>query len=540
MEDELASGDLDWIVVRPGLLTQGKRRGRWRTAIDNSLRGGAPAKRRGREGPRSPGSTVNASDSSAFSGGDSSLARFCHRWDALWHFPRMTQLSRCDATLVAAGPPRATMRPAPRIGTNTILLFGLAIAGCGDSRSVPATDAPSPLPTSDAPPDARPPNVVTIETFETLAFMRYRTGSGPWQEPVDTGKAFEMYVDADYELVAVCGDATRGFDVGIEASTFEESGDATFQPCFSPASISDPVTVTGTMVQPGRISFDDVATSTTPNWRFALELEPGAHDLVAVGAEHVLIRRGIEISAATTIPAIDTVADGAEVLTLPIVVNGLVGDDATRTRTFLFAGSSFEVLSDAPGTTAQLAPPALVGVDDLQFVLVEASAPPRRRMAVIQDAGGTPLEITLLPPLDDVQLGAHSATWSTIPQGDVELYLASASTAVHTTATSGWLGTRTAIAIDTDIPGFDPAWTVPAPELKSFQVIASAGEVSYRTGIEEVSLAPRIAVHRQRQLTLAALRAQRADRARRGVRSSRPKRVPTQLAQPHGSWYSPT
>jgi putative NADH-flavin reductase len=40
MEDQLAASDVDWIVVRPGLLTNGKPRGRWRTAVDNSIRGG--------------------------------------------------------------------------------------------------------------------------------------------------------------------------------------------------------------------------------------------------------------------------------------------------------------------------------------------------------------------------------------------------------------------------------------------------------------------------------------------------------------------
>jgi hypothetical protein len=44
MEDELAAGDRDWIVVRPGLLTNGKPRGSWRTAVDDSLHGGKIAR----------------------------------------------------------------------------------------------------------------------------------------------------------------------------------------------------------------------------------------------------------------------------------------------------------------------------------------------------------------------------------------------------------------------------------------------------------------------------------------------------------------
>jgi putative NADH-flavin reductase len=41
MEDLLRATDLDWIVVRPGLLTNGKARGRWRAADDGSLRSGS-------------------------------------------------------------------------------------------------------------------------------------------------------------------------------------------------------------------------------------------------------------------------------------------------------------------------------------------------------------------------------------------------------------------------------------------------------------------------------------------------------------------
>lgn len=40
MEAELATTALDWICVRPGLLTSGSARGRWRVADDGSLVGG--------------------------------------------------------------------------------------------------------------------------------------------------------------------------------------------------------------------------------------------------------------------------------------------------------------------------------------------------------------------------------------------------------------------------------------------------------------------------------------------------------------------
>jgi hypothetical protein len=44
MEDELATTKLDWISVRPGLLTNGKPRGTWRADDSGALRGGRIAR----------------------------------------------------------------------------------------------------------------------------------------------------------------------------------------------------------------------------------------------------------------------------------------------------------------------------------------------------------------------------------------------------------------------------------------------------------------------------------------------------------------
>ncbi len=44
MERELESTQLDWIVVRPGLLTNGAGRGTWRVSTTNELRGGKIAR----------------------------------------------------------------------------------------------------------------------------------------------------------------------------------------------------------------------------------------------------------------------------------------------------------------------------------------------------------------------------------------------------------------------------------------------------------------------------------------------------------------
>jgi putative NADH-flavin reductase len=40
MEEIVRGSDLDWLIVRPALLTSGRARGSWRVAVDGSIRGG--------------------------------------------------------------------------------------------------------------------------------------------------------------------------------------------------------------------------------------------------------------------------------------------------------------------------------------------------------------------------------------------------------------------------------------------------------------------------------------------------------------------
>ena len=40
MEEIVRGSDLDWVIVRPAMLTSGRARGRWRVAVDGSIAGG--------------------------------------------------------------------------------------------------------------------------------------------------------------------------------------------------------------------------------------------------------------------------------------------------------------------------------------------------------------------------------------------------------------------------------------------------------------------------------------------------------------------
>src|SRR5262245_11954064 len=82
-----------------------------------------------------------------------------------------------------------------------------------------ACNTPASPPTLvDGPPEDTPPaatNTVFVELYDSApTFIRYRTGDGDWQEPVDVGDGYELTVGADYELVAACATDTAA-DVGF-------------------------------------------------------------------------------------------------------------------------------------------------------------------------------------------------------------------------------------------------------------------------------------------------------------------------------------
>ncbi len=371
-----------------------------------------------------------------------------------------------------------------------ILVLLVACGGSTQSNTEPQPDA-QPDARPDAPPDSSPlgPNAVSVETFgEVPLLVMYRDGTGPWQAPTGTGQSLELRVHDRYELVAVCGDAANGFDTGIEASTFDESGGSTYLPCFGVIDGGGPTVVaSGTMTQPGTVAMGgDSKTSTAANWTFQLAVTPGLKDLLATGSGRMLIRRNLDVAAAITLPRIDVVADGAALQSVPFQLTGVQTDDVISTRTQMMTGNGFFRLASAPGTAASVAPASLLAAADRQFVIINAMAGPVFRYASMRYTAASTTMIPMMPRLANVVFGANGVTWSTVPDGEVELFLASGLTALHGTATQGWLGTTTELVLDTTaIPGFLPEWRPGAIDYRRFGVRQFTGGVSLGTAIDD-------------------------------------------------------
>ena len=372
----------------------------------------------------------------------------------------------------------------------SLLLFAGACGGGGGSATPDATPDTPP----DMPPDMPPANVVTVDLFDAPPiFIAYREGTGPWQMPTETSNGYEMRVNSQYELVSVCGDATNGFDIGIEAATIAEIGNETFVPCFAPVSGSGdpPVSVKGTMVQPGSVAtevFNEVK-STTPNWSFELLVDPGVKDFVASGNNRVVVRRGIDASKATTLAKIDVVADPTSVALsdLALTVNGVLAGDTVSNRTRLTTRNfTLANISRAGGTTVKLAPDTLLQTNERQNITVNVDNGDAFRAVFFRHSATSPTTFDLLPPVAGVTFAAQSATWTSLPPGDVELDIEGATTFTHIFATKGFVGTATTLTETTDIPGFQDEWKPTNPDFRDLLVFDNGNGFSRESGIQEV------------------------------------------------------
>jgi len=375
-------------------------------------------------------------------------------------------------------------------------------AGCHSSSHHQQPDSHPPQ--IDAAPDSPPENVVTVTNSfgEMPIFIAYRNGSGPWQTIDPTSATWELHVDDVYTLVAVCGDATNGFDVAFQGQTFSADGPTVDLPCFGFGSAGTTVDVTGTMAQPGRVAMGFVFdTNTTANWAFTLPVVTGMHDLVANSDTRVLIRRGLDIEAAMAVPKVDVNTAGTPFTSVPITTGALDADETLSTRVTWFTANDFALFDSVPGTTAKVVPDALLVGTDIHRLRAAASSATTFRSASERYATGGSTAFALPPRLTNVTLTADHATWTgTLPPGSAEFYTESATNTsfvdAHISATPSWLGTQTTFAIDyTGITGFQPEWKVDFATA-DFSDLDISSAVGTQSQFDEVFFAPASLVER--------------------------------------------
>lgn len=363
--------------------------------------------------------------------------------------------------------------------------IGLVIAsmavGCGRDGDVRPDAAP------DSWPDG--PNVVVV-VAPGATHLRYRDGDGPWFEPRPLGDdAYELRVTTDYQVVIACGEA-HDFRVRIVATTFAEHDDESASCRSTPP--DEIVSVTGQMVQPGTIWMDERVTSPTGPWEFRLGVAPGVHDLIALSADRILIRRALDLTMDAALDPIDVDADvdGAGLVEVPLALADLTPQetiDAGVWVTTAHGGAWIE----GEGAVVRIPPPATLTRSDVVALSVAADTPTTSRTVATVLTGDEPA-LTLMPILTGVSFfqrgGGVAVTWGELPAHTALYMVATDARGTESVfATRGWLDATgaTTLGVPADLPGLSVGWRVDPTRrnLRSLHVLDDAEVVSRSTAI---------------------------------------------------------
>jgi hypothetical protein len=380
------------------------------------------------------------------------------------------------------------------------MVLALALAACGSSHHVTPDSAPAP----DAPPDSLTtgPNVVKLVYAGTPDLFVYRDGSGPWLEPdpPDAMGRYTLHVTDAYQVIAVCSPTSLvgSFDAAQLNATAGDGDQVLF--CEVGGSGPQPTTVavTGTMKQAGTVSMSDSKSSTTAPWSFQLNVDPGAHDLVAFGDGKLLLRRDQTITAATAVPTIDVDHDGAAMGAATLTVTGTMPGDIVQTDLDWYTAHDHATVSSTANLAVALPPASLVQSSDLVQLSVQdtsASAIAFRNVVVTGfDAAQTSLALPdVLSGISYTTPNNHlTMSWGTLPKytSVAMSVLAGSHTIVQSqrvTATQSWIAAThaTSLTFDTSAPRYNAGWNID-PTQPSFRIAGVSDQEAHVLSMSEV------------------------------------------------------
>jgi hypothetical protein len=354
-------------------------------------------------------------------------------------------------------------------------LLALVLAGCGDDAQHHTAVIVDGHGSDSGSPDApaqNGPNLVQLDLFGTPDLIEYRDGNGPWVVPAMVSGVYQLHVTDDYQVVAACSFS------GLASNEDSEQRNATFGDgamqfmfCGSGSSTGTTFAVTGQMLQPGNVQLQDTAMGATSPWSFSLDVSAGTHELVAIGATKMLIRRNLALSAATTVPDVDVTTAGTAFTTATATVIGADPTDSVHIQSGLFTGNDFATLSDTTDRTITYAPNSLIAANDGPQLQVQVTNMANTVARSVFTYGPTSATMFMLPPvLTGVTFGSTeplTASWGTLPDYSNAEVLAFGGTQAsfleqYVSATKAWLDKTgaTSLAFQSDAANYNPAWNV--------------------------------------------------------------------------------
>jgi hypothetical protein len=300
---------------------------------------------------------------------------------------------------------------------------------------------------------------------------------GPWQPATMKSPTFyELDVSGPYVVTAVCEDPTTGRARTQQVARSLDDTTTLTLSC-AMASSEPPIehVITGHMVQAGLVQLGSSSdASEVADWDFQLSAPSGSYDLIAASAERLVVRRKIVVDDDLVVASpIDIAAEGTALVDVAFTVPNATADETVAVSVDLATPTTPlpARLYLGPAATAKAARTRELQPEDTQRVAVRAThggaLRELRRPFRVDDA----TEYALPEPLGGVQWaiehGQLSTTWTTLPALDRLVLSArssdSAVIATHDLDMSPRFLAETGIThmtIDTDIPGYQPAWRI--------------------------------------------------------------------------------
>ena len=337
------------------------------------------------------------------------------------------------------------------------------------------TETPDTLsdPTASSAPFTRGPRPqlltpIAIQTDVAPHLVLFREGTGPWR-PAQRLKAttYEAMVSGPYTVAVLCS-LEHGPYTTLTSKTLQDEllvqSYCTFEEL--------PLLVSGTMVQPGMVNLGNAfASSRTPSWTWELPAFPGAHDLVAASADHLLILRNLAVTGDRSLPPLDLAQQGVALVNAPVTVTNPFPGETLGGLAVLRTPHASQSIIYRGTLPAKLPPGAALGPRDRLDLSVRSQISDGNtftfRSAKRQVFNAAPTPVTLWDPVAGLQMGVGSsgdvqASWTSLQPHDTVSLLAydNLGVSIEHLVSASYLAASGAhqIVLSTDAPGFDDAW----------------------------------------------------------------------------------
>ncbi|MBA3503425.1 MAG: hypothetical protein H0T65_23895 [Deltaproteobacteria bacterium] len=332
--------------------------------------------------------------------------------------------------------------------------------------------------TSDSPPL---PTTIAIQTTEPAALVAVRDWTGDWRRARSTSRTtFAADVTGAYLVAVVCQEL-EGVIMWQVAQTLAD-GQTLALSCGYPEPLQHAVSFQ--MVQPGFVTLgNSLNLSSRGDWEVLLSAPTGAHDVIALGSDHVAVRP-VVIDRDVVLPTLDLAVEGIPLVASPVTATNATASESLSAVLRLSARpADISAQHSKPLDALKITPPE---AQLLQTVTVVAKEGQRQRQVrrLFQLGDNTAFVLPAsLGPLDwSFDADAVTVAWTSLPEhewirvdansaydGPFSSYTLSASASF--VAETG----ITRVTIETDIPGFKKEWILDGTQahLRSFRTSRS-------------------------------------------------------------------